>query len=257
MLGQYLSAAIQSKGKTSFNFGNLPEALRGGSAVSRQGVDIGRDAVADSFADLESISDDMPVRARYEALSRVLNNAVNRKLKDIDLKFTGLFPKIQYLIREYNLRENSTDSSLAIAINGVRNRIRNIGDADAATLEAAYATDFMAVCKFIAYINERSRVPESLAAKFPKTVEHSFRHRMKGQQGEAIDCIRCSVDSWDAHFMYVTRSDSGETATVDYTTTHEFNLSQSWDYLAKIVRRGTQLNLVKPREQDGTIFPNL
>ena len=256
-LGECLAAAVRGKGHADCDFARLPEALRGGAAAAQQGVDIRRDAVIDSFADLESITDDMPVHARYEALGRVLNNAVNRKLKDIDLKFTGLFPKIQYLIREYNLRENSTDSGLAIAINGVRNRLRNIGDTDADTLSAAYAADFMAVCKFIAYINEHSRVPESLAARFPKTVEHSYRRRMKGQQGEAVDSIRCSVDSWDNHFLYVTRSDSGQTATVDYTTPHEFNLSQSWHYIAKLISKGTQLNLVKPREQDGTIFPEL
>lgn len=256
-LGEYLSAAVIGAGDADFDCGRLIDALRGGAAAASQGVDIGRDAVADSFADLESIPDDMPVQARYEALSRVLNNAVNRKLKGIDLKFTGLFAKIQYLIREYNIRENCPDNSLAIAINGVRNRMRNIADADAADLEADYAADFMAVCKFIAYINDRSRVPACLAAKFPKTVQRTFRRRMKDSQGEALACIRCSVDSWDSHYIYATRSDSGEETVVDYTTIHEFNLSQSWSYIAKLLRKGTQLNLVKPREQDGTIFPEL
>ncbi len=256
-LGEYLSAAVGGHGGVGAVLAGLPDALRGGAAAQGQGVDIGRDAVADSFADLESIPDSMPVHARYEALGRVLNNAVNRKLKGIDLKFTGLFAKIQYLIREYNLRENCPDSSLAIAINGVRNRLRNIGDTPADTLEAAYAADFMAVCKFIAYINEGSRVPSALAARFPKTVARTLRRRMKGREGETLACLRCSVDSWDGKYLHVTRGDDGEAAVVDYTTAHEFNLSQPWDYIARIISKGTQLNLVKPREEGGTIYPEL
>ena len=73
--------------------------------VDLKGVDVQKslspaETVFEFFEELEAIPATLSIRDKYAILDRVLNNAVNQKIKGISLKFTGLFSKIQYLIRE-------------------------------------------------------------------------------------------------------------------------------------------------------------
>lgn len=77
---------------------------------------------------MEAIPATLSIRDKYAILDRVLNNAVNQKIKGISLKFTGLFSKIQYLIREYKIYENVKYQNLTHAINDVRVRLRKIDE---------------------------------------------------------------------------------------------------------------------------------
>ena len=86
-----------------------------------------RACVDDFFSDLSAAANGgMKVRERYAVLGRVLRLAVDQRLEGVKVCFAGLYPKIQYLVRECRIRENSKDHTLVQAINDTRNRLRHI-----------------------------------------------------------------------------------------------------------------------------------
>lgn len=209
------------------------------------------------FDDLAAISPNAETRKRYQTLGRILFLAIDRRLEGVTVKFAGPLPKIQYLIREYKIRENSKDHSLAIAINGVRNRLRNIDTTSEEELAASYPHDLKAVCKFISYIYDGKDIPESLAKQFPKETNGDFAKRLKNSGGEIIDSLRCVINRWDDRFIYVTRADDGSEALVDYMKTDRFS-NGSWSYMRKLLIIGEQLNIIRPRTaEDGVLLPEL
>ncbi len=101
--------------------------------VDLKGVDVQKslspaETVFEFFEELEAIPATLSRRDKYAILDRVLNNAVNQKIKGISLNFTGLFSKIQYLIREYKIYENVKYQNLTHAINDVRVRLGKIDE---------------------------------------------------------------------------------------------------------------------------------
>ena len=72
-----------------------------------------RACVDDFFSDLSAaVNGGMKVRERYAVLGRVLRLAVDQRLEGVKVCFAGLYPKIQYLVRECRIRENSKDHTL-------------------------------------------------------------------------------------------------------------------------------------------------
>ena len=74
------------------------------------------------FEALWRISNHHNVRTRYGVLREVLMVGVDQQLRDVTVKMSGLYAKIDYLVKKHQLREN--DRSLSFAINDTRNRLR-------------------------------------------------------------------------------------------------------------------------------------
>ena len=65
------------------------------------------------------------------------------------------------------------------------------------------------------------------------------------------------VDSWDKDHIYVDAEDGdGERLQVDYRHTSYYN-GGDWTYMEPLLQRSTQLNLVRPRWEKGTLYPEL
>lgn len=128
-LDTYLDSCLQSFSEENFDVNKVVSMLE----VDLKGVDVQKslspaETVFEFFEELEAIPATLSIRDKYAILDRVLNNAVNQKIKGISLKFTGLFSKIQYLIREYKIYENVKYQNLTHAINDVRVRLRKIDE---------------------------------------------------------------------------------------------------------------------------------
>ena len=210
-------------------------------------------SVSDFFDDLCGISPDLSSRERYGVLGRVLRLAVDDRLRGVNQMFAGLLPKIQYVFREHNLREGTRDRSLERAVNGVRVRLRHIDTVPDRELRLSWPDDLKAVCRFIAMMNGGCAVPEELERQFGRNVEQEFRHRVKAGDGKALAVLRCTVERWDGRLVYGTRGDTGGEVAVDYTTADKYSLGD-WSYIATLLYEGAQLNVVKPREENGVIF---
>lgn len=210
------------------------------------------------FDDLAAISPETHIRIKYQTLGRVLFLAIDRRLEGVTVKFAGPLPKIQYLIREYKIRENTKDHSLAIAINATRNRLRNIDSISDSELTDAYPHDLKAVCHFISYIFEEHKIPESLSEQFPLETEENYLKRLKDDSGKAVDSLRCTIERWDNDYIYATRADDGTVTHISYNKTDRFS-NGDWSYIRQLLVVGEQLNIIRPRaDEDGkTLMPEL
>lgn len=95
-------------------------------------------------------------------------------------------------------------------------------------------------------------IPTRLVALFPTEKTPSFTPALIG------DCMRGIVEQWDDEFVYVQTEEStdGELRKVCYAHGNQ-NYNYPWSYLKVLFRKGTQLNLVRPREDNGIIYPEL
>lgn len=207
------------------------------------------------FDTLAQIDPSAPIKQRYDVLSRVLTQAVNQKLSGLKEQFAGLFPKIQYLLRAY-LRPKSNEQHLVYDINAVRLRLRQMETLTASELESAYLADLRAVCSFISVIYDGCPVPKSLARQYANVRQRPRSAAITDEQGSAIAALRCTVDRWDDHYIYVTRADNGASAKVDYATTNSFQKA-NWTYLKPLLAMGDVLCLIKPRLEDDALLPEL
>ena len=78
------------------------------------------------------------------------------------------------------------------------------------------------------------------------------------EQERACDCRRVVVERWDDDYVYVRPAD-GDGATVLKVCYAHGNTcyKDDWTYLRQLFSPGEQLNLVRPREEDGVVWPEL
>lgn len=76
------------------------------------------------FATLTRINPQLEVRKRYDILRSILNIAVEQQLTDVTIKLSGLYAKIDYLIKKHQISQN--DRSLSFAINDARVRLSDL-----------------------------------------------------------------------------------------------------------------------------------
>lgn len=257
-LDTYLDSCLQSFSEENFDVNKVVSMLE----VDLKGVDVQKslspaETVFEFFEELEAIPATLSIRNKYAILDRVLNNAVNQKIKGISLKFTGLFSKIQYLIREYKIYENVKYQNLTHAINDARVRLRKIDEKDDKELEKTYLGDLKAICVFISCIYDCRQIPDSLSKQFPLLNRQNYKRRLNTAFGNAIDNIRCVVNGWGSSYLYVTIEQNSIDAKVDYVTPHKYNLSGNWSYISNIIEKGEVLNLVRPRIENEIIYPEL
>ena len=209
------------------------------------------------FDDLAAIKPETEIRIKYQTLGRVLFQAIDKRLEGVTVKFAGPLPKIQYLIREYKIREDTKDHSLAIAINATRNRLRHIDNISDSELADAYPHDLKATCKFINYIFSGHAIPESLKEQFPTENQTEYLKRLKDDSGMAVESLRCTIEQWDDEYIYIIRSDNGAPAKVNYAKSDRFS-NGNWSYIGKLLVKGEQLNIIRPRSgSDGILMPEL
>lgn len=196
----------------------------------------------DILCQISSISSPMQ---QYALMERVLTECVNVQVKDHHINFVGFFAKIDFLLKEHH--GQWMDRSVPSAINDLRIRLKR-GNMTEEQMRKKMTFDLSALCKFISVVYA-TPMPESLAARFPREVTATGK-RLLGR------CLRVIVDHWDDQVIYATRADDAELCQIDYRTQDKYAMGD-WSYIIKLLKKGDQLNLVKPREKEGVIFPEL
>lgn len=214
------------------------------------------DVISDFYDTLLGLSADLSAKAKYSVLNRVLHQAIDQKLRGVKTTFSGLSAKVQYLLREYKTRGFAGDRSLPSAINDARHRLQRCEFLPEEQLQETYPHDLKAVCLFLSLIYDNSPIPETLRQAFPLHTSRTLRKHLKDSKGAALPSLRCFIDGWDAQFILATREDSGEHIKIDYATPGPYALGD-WTYLRGLLIPGEQLNVVRPREEDGIIYPEL
>ena len=210
-----------------------------------------RDSASSLYDQLEALlTVDWDVRRKYTYLRDIFCRAVNQGVADTQLNFSGLFAKLDYL-----LKERSVPSDVAAAVNDTRKMLNDVHSFDDATLADRFTDNVKATALLVSHACGNVSVPPSLNAVLPAMPRRSTWGKFDATS------LRCIVNSWDNDFLHVTEEQNSSPLTVCYSAANTFLTRDGigdWSYLHDIIDEGTQLNLVRPRfADDGVCMPEL
>lgn len=220
------------------------------------------DVATDFFDQILSMPNDVDIRLRYRMLAQIFHQAVDSRLQNNNIKFSGFYAKVEYLLSEY--KDTMMDKTLAMSINAFRIRTRKLKPRSSyglvgneqdeemendAELEKSLARDVAALAKFIGMIFSRP-VPEELNCRFPYVADANFRplYRMG-------TVMRVVVDCWDDDFIMAKDSELGMEQKIYYHKSDNRYALGDHGYLKDLLQKGDQLNIVVPRIENEIIYP--
>ena len=192
------------------------------------------------------------LRTKYGVLGEVLHVAVDQQLRDVTLKFSGLYSKIDYLIKLHNGRKH--DLGLSHALNEARHHLTDLSVLSEKEMEAFWPHDLKAVSRFVELLYGES-VPTALVSLFPST---AFSKQDKGNGQPLPEYFRCIVTQWDDCLISATREDNDEEVSIDYVHPLPY-VPGDRSYLKGLLRQDMVLSIVRPRmdEEGRHVQPEL
>ena len=182
----------------------------------------------------------------YQLFNQVFQKFINQQTSQTRLNLGGAFAKTDYLLKEHR-----ASCKLVKMTNDTRVRLRKYYEMPESELQRFCLFDMKNICQFIAFICD-CNIPASLIALFPTEKVPSYTPLLVGE------CMRAIVEQWDADYVYVqTEEDSDEGLTKVCYSHGNTIYNYDWSYLKDMFYKGAQLNLVRPREDDGVIYPEL
>ena len=184
----------------------------------------------------------------YSGFNKVFQRSLNQQINGIRLNFSGTFAKTDYL-----LKEHQASRDLSKRINDTRSRLRKKNELDVSEMKENCLYDLENLCLFISFIYG-SEIPVILSSQFPKTPRTYKTRKLISEYNRVI------IDKWDDKYVYV-QSDENEgdiykVCYVDSNSNNSYNHGD-WSYLKDIFYSGAQMNLIRPRENDGVVYPEL
>ena len=183
----------------------------------------------------------------YQVLGRAFQRCLNEKTNFASIRFGGAFAKTDYLLKEYHAPRR-----LQRTVNDARGRLRKQWTLTEEERKENFLYDLKAISQFVALVF-RAPVPSKLEARFPQD-------RIVGRGELKTECLRIVVNSWDDTFLYADADQEGiDDVKVFYGGKNALAIYREWDwsYLGEMLKEGCQMNLVRPREVDGVLYPEL
>nr|MBP7471902.1 AAA family ATPase [Prevotella sp.] len=181
----------------------------------------------------------------YNLLNRCFNKCLNQKTTFVSLNFGGPFAKTDYLLKEYKATKG-----VVRATNETRVRMRRSGELSDEELKDNFGVDIRNVCNFISLVFD---------VDIPVEMHTFFKVKQKIVHEKRLikDYLRIIVDCFDDNYIYGNDNAGIEdNVTVCYSKGNKY-YDFDWTYLKKYLRKGAQLNLIRPRMEGGVIFPEL
>ncbi|MCR5313373.1 MAG: AAA family ATPase [Bacteroidaceae bacterium] len=201
----------------------------------------------------QACQDQYTIEHKYEILRATFYRAVEQKLVNCQLSFSGLFAKVDYLIKENNI-----PTALAHRIHDTRRILFPQGNKgfndEGLDLSRSFPHDLKAICQFLSFIFDGKGIPACLQDKFPTKDRKSSWGRFDENM------VRVLVEEWDDEYIYATEEVNGAKVIICYSESNQFlsrNGKGDWSYIREILSKGTQLNLVRIRIEDSIIYPEL
>lgn len=180
---------------------------------------------------------DLTIHQRYELMYRYFVFAMNQKTARLSMDFSGPFARLDYLCREYQIREQQTP--LYYAINAFRGRCHLLSKRGGTELKQCYSYDQKALCDFVSIIWQ-TPLPEDLKQQLPS--KYLSRKSTKIKFGSYL---RVSCEQQDESYLYL-RCEDGRQLRLPWKYILWETFPVELDYLRIMARPGTQLNLVRP-----------
>ncbi len=208
------------------------------------------DASENYYRDLESALSLLPdYRKAYSVFGNVFQRVINDKIRSTRLNFSGSFSKTDYL-----LKEHSADRRMVSNTNATRVRLRKKNELTDEYLQKCFLTDLQNLCDFISFLYDIP-VPQSLIAHYPE------KRVSRVVKSAVAEYMRVIVESWDDDFIYCKSEDEmeGDVMKVAMAFSDDFSVFEGfdWHYMKQILRKDAQLNLIRPREDNEVVYPEL
>lgn len=205
------------------------------------------DSAATFYAQLEkACADGLSIRQRYDFVRVVFAHAVNQAVLNSTMEFVGLFSKVNYCIKEYEI-PFAIANVIQLARKELfpeRNRKSDISDEDQLR---NFPHNLKATALLVYYLNGKEEMPQSLKSHFPK----ADRKAGWGKFDEKV--LRVIVERWDEKYIWAREEENNTTIQVCYSDENKFltrDGNGSWAYLNQILWEGAQLNLVQIRKAE-------
>ena len=182
----------------------------------------------------------------YDALSQIFRQCLNQNTEHVRITFSGDFAKADYLLKEHR-----APARLVKAVNDTRVRLRRRQELSEADMKCYYRYDLKSLCQLVALIYQAD-IPQSLLTLLPTDTVPNYTPRLTGEY------MRVIVERWDDNYVYALSETtaSGEPLRVSYAYGNQA-YRYDWTYLKELFYEGAQLNLIRPREENGIIYAEL
>lgn len=183
----------------------------------------------------------------YQQLNRIFQRCIDENTRIAGVRFGGAFAKTDYLLKAHHAPRH-----LQRSVNDARVHLRQQRQFTTQQLQALFAHDLKAISQLVSLVY-RVPIPGVLQAVFPTAAETPHAT-------VSTECLRVAVERWDDTYIYATADAEGVgEVKVHYGGTSEWAAYQEWDwsYLRNLLQPGCQLNLVRPREHGGVLYPEL
>jgi len=177
-----------------------------------------------------------PVVEVYHIYNRVFHHLLDVATLPTSVGFGGTFAKTDHLLKELG-----ASVALQHDINSTRRRLREHNSIGAETLERYKTFDLRSICLLVEMVTG-APVPSKLAERYASAMPQDERHAEV-----AAEYLRMSVSRWDEEAVYGQTTEGEEVAVSLGRKGGEGN----WMYIKKMLREGTQLNIVRPRKMTG------
>ena len=215
---------------------------------ARKNIGFKPESAAELFEALRRAAE-QPILSCYRLYNDLLQRLLNEQTRFERMKLSGPFAKMDFLLKAHHAQP-----ALRRRLNETRTRLKAYGDGQLTETELAplRTRDLCHLCLFVGLLFEQE-VPADLTARFPT-------ERLPEAQGlPTADRIRLIVSHWDTQFLYgQPEQDPAIEIQVCYQAEGEdASTDQDRSYLRAYLRKGMQLNLVRPRLREGIFYPEL
>ncbi len=171
-------------------------------------------------------------REAYTVLSPIFSLIADEFTRDAGISFTGLLPRVDYLIKKYP--SESGYNNLSMRVHNLRYRLSRIDMIPDENLATTLASDIATVARWLSRLTDTD-IPTDLRELFPLVPLHTATPRERHD-----NCCRIIVDRIDDSFIY-SRADSEDMPEIKVAISHG---EHDFSHLTSIVEPGTQLNIV-------------
>lgn len=203
----------------------------------------------DWFAGLTAlVRSDAAVGERYKQLNRLFHRLLAEHTAFTSARLVGAFARLDFL-----LKEGQADRALQRQANDLRVSLTHISRGEIPEEEQyrRWQADAYTLARLISFLTHEP-VPEEI----PVCEQPAAPLRPTAAR-EIVPYLRLLVSRWDDRCVYGTLEGDGVAeVTVCYADGNK-HYPYDWTYLAKLWQRGMQVNLIRPVERDGVLYPEL
>jgi Superfamily I DNA and RNA helicases and helicase subunits len=195
--------------------------------------------------ELKSALNESEYRQMYSVFNDIFIRFLDQNTNFTRMKLVGPFAKTDYLLKEFEI-----DPATCKAVNDARVRFRTIDTLQDSVLKENYLYDFKALCLFISTVCS-IQIPNDIINLFPASWP-----KPKNIASLIGKYMRIVVHDWDEDYIYGQEQESRQDFKICYSHGNNF-YPYDWSYIKDILYKFAQINIIRPRQENDIIFPEL